>query len=170
MNNNFSCENISSDFSFSYIYDENIDPNSFKDNDKLQNINKYLDNKFNEYTSNKLSKNSTERQFGRDITIKAQNNFINNKNNLLLNKNSLKIKNTNEIIMNSFLDESSLTKKNYNSQNLANIKNDNYSFQNLNIYSPEKKVQNNPQYVVEYSKEIMNNVKNNEKINYPLYE
>ena len=170
MNNNFSCENISSDFSFSYIYDENIDPNSFKDNDKLKNINKYLDNKLNEYNSHKLSKNSTKRQFGRDITIKAQNNYINNNNNLLLNKNSLKIKNTNEIIMNSFLDESSLTKKNYNSQNLANIKNDNYSFQNLNIYSPEKKVQNNPQYVVEYSKEIMNNVKNNEKINYPLYE
>ena len=99
----------------------------------------------NEYNSHKLSKNSTKRQFGRDITIKAQNNYINNNNNLLLNKNPLKIKNTNEIIMNSFLDESSLTKKNYNSQNLTNIKNDNYSFQNLNIYSPEKKVQNNPQ-------------------------
>ena len=167
MNNNFSYENFSSDFSFSYIYDENIDPNSFKDNDKFQNVNKNFHIKLNEHNSHKISKNSTERQFGRDITIKAQNNYINNNTNLF-NKNSLKVKKTSEII-NSFLDNS-LTKKNYNSQNLVDNKNDNNYFQNLNIYSPEEKVKNDPQYVVEYSKEIMNNVKFNEKINYPLYE
>ena len=171
MSNYFTNESLSPDFSFCNVNDENIEPNSIKDNNKLQNNIKNNDNKLNENNFHIIHKNPTERQFGRNITIKAQNNYINNKNNLFFNKNSLKINKTNEIIMTSFLNNSSFSKKNYNSQNISDNKNDNfYNNNNLNIYSPEKKVKNNPQYVTEYSKEIMNNIKFSEKINYPLYE
>ena len=134
MSNYFTNDSMSSDFSFCIVNDENIDPNSIKDNNKLQNNIKYNDNKLNKNNFHNISINPTERQFGRDITIKAQNNYINNKNNLFYNKNSLKVKKTNEIIMTSFLNDSSLSKKNYNSQIISDNNCENLYKQNLNIY------------------------------------
>ena len=126
---------------------ENINPNENKNN-FIQRRNK--NNNINE----KKNSNGIQRYFGK--------NLLNYYNNELTNTN---INNINEKQKNPFQVKSAFTLINHNnlSQPLLPIEKcvfETYELEQIN----------NPQYCIEYSKEIFSFLKSNEKLNMPIYK
>ena len=118
----------------------------------------------------------------KDDNENNKNNVLKNNNNILSKKLNLK-KNfgnniTNKIVNEMYYKTNNIQKneiKNNKENNLIILSKRNLLFINNNIkdkllLGEEKKYLNNPQYLIDYSHEILNNLNNDELINIPDYK
>ena len=142
-------ENIDTTISINNENNENINPNQNKNNVfEIKHKNKLINLK------EKKTSNIQERYFGKNL-INYNNNELNDTN----------INNINEKQEISFSVKSTFTlkKNNYLSQPLIPI-------EKCTFEPYELEQINNPQYCIEYSKEIFSFLKSNEKLNMPIYK
>ena len=142
-------ENIDTTISINNENNENINPNQNKNNVfEIKHKNKLINLK------EKKTSNIQERFFGKNL-INYNNNELNDTN----------INNLNEKQEISFSVKSTFTlnKNNFLSQPLIPI-------EKCTFEPYELEQINNPQYCIEYSKEIFSFLKSNEKLNMPIYK